>query len=66
VSAYGQGFDGEDCVGGTIAVRDVSGWCGSCANRPGVSPLVSADCEGVGFSVVRSGVQAFEVAPSHD
>ena len=65
-SAYGPDVDGEDIVGGAIAVRNVSGWCGSCANRPGVSSLVSADCEGVGFSVVRSGVQAFEVAPSHD
>ena len=56
MSAYGQGFDGEDCVGGTIAVRDVSGWCGSCANRPGVSSLVSADCEGVGVAVERNGL----------
>ncbi len=46
MSAYGQGFDGEDCVGGAIAVRNVSGWCGSCADQPGVQSLDSADCEG--------------------
>ncbi len=66
VSAYGQDVDGDDFVGGALAVRDVSDWRGECANQPGVSALVSADCEGVGFSVVRSGVQAFEVAPPHD
>ena len=58
MSAYGQGVDGEDCVGGATAVRNVSGWCGCCASQPGVSPLGSADCEGVawGVSVERNGL----------
>ncbi len=56
VSTYGQDVDGEDCVGGAIAVRDVSGWCGSCADQPGVSSLGAADWEGVGFSVERDGL----------
>ncbi len=43
MSSYGQGVDGEDCVGGASAVRDAADWRGECADHPGVSALVVAE-----------------------